>query len=185
MRMQPGDPYADLVEAWQSGQMMMEAFEAFAHHLFNWICSQRPELHQGEQAQDLAAKVIRLVDRKIHTFRGEAMFFTWVVEFAKNVLRDHAQKRPAEIPLPQLELPEQLAPDNPEQETLRQMEREDALAQSGLSDQERQVFTLRMDERLSFKEIGDQLQISANAAQISGMKAMKKIAVYLQAQGWR
>lgn len=180
---QEPDPDAPLVAAWQNMTLTRDAFEKFTNRLHRWFCSQDRRLREREQVKELVGETVRRVAMKIHAFEGKAKFFTWVIEFAKRVLFEHYEKR-KEPPAAMDTLLTEAAADDPEQEVLNEMELDEAKAQV-LTDHERRVFTLRWDEDLSFKEIGERVGTTDDAAQQTGMRAFKKVYGFIREQGWR
>jgi RNA polymerase sigma-70 factor (ECF subfamily) len=186
MREQQPDEDAALLAAWQAATLTPEAFAGFVNRVHRWFCRQDPTLAQREQAEDLTCETIRRVQLKIQSFRGEARFFTWVIEFAKRVLLEHYQKCARETLLPTELVQDRLegpAADDPEREALDQMAVDEA-CQRALTEHEAEVFALAWKEHLKPKQIAERLGITPNAAQLIRKKATKKVYRYLKDEGW-
>jgi RNA polymerase sigma factor (sigma-70 family) len=195
MKEQQPDPDAGLVAAWQAGEVTPESLQELGDRLVRWICGQDRRLRAD--ADDLAAETMERVFRKIATFEGRAKFFTWVIRFAQNVLLEHYKKERMEPPVVQEDGVDSDSPadaerepllrahaaDDPEKQAILRLAFQEA-RECALTPHEREVFRLRWDEELSFKEIGQQLEITDDAAQQTGMRATMKMRRYLKEHGY-
>src|SRR2546427_6587391 len=143
MRAQQPDPDAELVAAWQAGKdVTRETLEDLMNRIAGWICRRNDRLRP--HLDDLVAETIRRVYWKIETFRGEALFFSWVIEFAKYVLLEHYRKLKEEASVSLDEVSEPAHTEDPETVALFRLAAAEAVQM--LTEQERQVWVLRTFE---------------------------------------
>ena len=124
-----------------------------------------------DDALDLAQEAFLNAWRGLKFFKGDSTFSTWVYRLATNACLDHLrkQKRRQDVWLPQLvDEEDDSLPDVPDERyrpdtTYEQRERLEALQQglAQLSDEHRQVLTMRELDGLSYQEIGDILDLEA------------------------
>jgi RNA polymerase sigma-70 factor (ECF subfamily) len=173
------DPDAALVAAWQAGKLQLDQVEDLANRIMRWICK-RPI--SRDDAEDLAAETIRRVQRKIDDFRGQAKFFTWVIEFAKRVVWEHCEKL-GDTQLVSLEdAPEPEVQQDPEEIAIKRLTSQKAL--EALTPQQREVLQLHFGEGFTYGEIAAKLGITGNAAQLTGKRAAAAVGRHLKTNQW-
>lgn len=141
-------------------------------------------------ARDLVQKVFLQAWSKRASFRGDASLRTWLLRIATNLTlnelrRAHRHKELALAPAPD-GTPQELgtvdATAFESLETARQREQLAAAVQT-LPPKQRAVVLLRLYEDLSFPEIGEVLEITANNAKVHFHHATKTIKRRLAREG--
>lgn len=130
----------------------------------------------ADAAQDAFVKALRALD----TFRGDASFKTWLLRIAANVATSAGRKttRRREVALDS-------APDqtgdlgNPEREAVlrTEAERVERMLET-LPEKQRLAVTLRIQEDLSHREIGEVIGSSEGAARVNyhlGIKRLREL----------
>jgi RNA polymerase sigma-70 factor, ECF subfamily len=148
-------------------------------------------VRRHEVADDVAQEAFIRAHRALHTFDLERPFGPWVCRIAANLAINHLRSRPArEEPLPEghLETPSSAA--GPLEGLLDGEAREVLVrALAGLPDEQRAVFTLRVFEDLSYKEIAEALAINLGTVMSRLSRARERlrteIASYLGPAGQR
>ncbi len=120
-------------------------------------------------AQDVAQEAFLKAFRAIHGFRGDAAFRTWLLTItaneAKGALRRRGRRRESTL--------EDVAPiesddRSPEEEATLSAEVARARAMlDGLPEKQRLAVSLRIDQGLSFREIGEIIGSSEGAARVN------------------
>ena len=139
----------------------------------------------GERwADDLTQDVLLRVYRTIGSYRPIGRFEAWVYTVANNVCVDFLRRRRPEAPLS--DVAHEVAGRSP-LERIEDDERRDALlkAVEGLPADQKQVFLLREEGGLSFKEISDVLGCPLNTALGRMHYAMEHLRKALKAYGMR
>jgi RNA polymerase sigma-70 factor (ECF subfamily) len=129
------------------------------------------------QAEDAAQETWLRAMRALPSFRGQAMFSTWLHRIAVNCAlygrRKRERNRTREI-----ELPETLQPAAPEGRPLLRMRLEEAIDQ--LPEGMRRVLVLHDIEGYTHEEIGDLLGVAAGTCKSQLFKARAKMRAYLR-----
>jgi RNA polymerase sigma-70 factor (ECF subfamily) len=127
----------------------------------------------ADVTQDTVLKAVRGLDR----FRGDAAFRTWLLSIAYNeakaALRRRGRKK--ETPLEDA-APVASAGRSPEEEavTSREAARARAMLEE-LPEKQRLSVALRIDEGLSFREIGELIGSSEGAARVNYFHGIRKL----------
>ena len=138
----------------------------------------------GERwADDLTQDVFMRVFRTIGSYRPIGRFEAWVYTVANNVCLDFLRRRRPEAPLAEAEVAEGRSP----LERIEEDERRAALlrAVERLPVDQKQVFLLREEAGMSFKEIADVLGCPLNTALGRMHYAMEHLRKALKAYGMR
>lgn len=109
------------------------------------------------EAEDVSQDAFLRAFHRLHHFRGDAPFRSWLLRIAHNAALDHlARKRPEPVDPESLDSAEPAA-SRPPAERLEARERIERLERKlhGLSYQHRVVLVLRDAEGLSYEEIAD------------------------------
>jgi RNA polymerase sigma-70 factor (ECF subfamily) len=131
----------------------------------------------SDVAQDVTQDAFLKAFRALSTFRGDAAFRTWLLTIAANegrgALRRRGRRRETAL--------ESAGPlsdqaKNPEEEAVVTTESERARARlRELPDKQRLSVSLRVDEGLSFKEIGDVIGSSEGAARVNYFHGIRRL----------
>jgi RNA polymerase sigma-70 factor (ECF subfamily) len=138
-----------------------EIYEQYHRKVFS-LCLRL--LGHREEAEDVTQEVFLQVFRKLHTFRGEATFSTWLYRVTINAVLMHVRrnkKRARELPTDDGDVESiRMKPDKRRTETLMVNHLDLERAISRLSPGCRSVFVLHDVEGFEHKEIGQMLGIS-------------------------
>lgn len=137
-----------------------------------------------DDAMDLMQEVFLGVYRNLERFRGESQFSSWLFRIAHNKAVDMARRRYASPIQDVDELPEPGSADNSPHNLL--------LAEQGnqqvqnmlatLSTELRLLVELKVFQGMTFEEIAELQDISANTAKTRFYSALKKLRVMLENQ---
>lgn len=124
-------------------------------------------LRSTEDARDVAQRAFVQVYRQLGRFRGESSFRTWLWRIAANLALDALRKRGRDARLA-------LVPDErPGRDLLAEHRLRRALEE--LPERQRLVVELRAFEELSFREIGEIVGSSEDAAKVNFHHALKRL----------
>lgn len=137
-------------------------------------------LGDRELAQDAAQDAIVNALRGLHRFRGEASFRTWLLRIAVNAARSIARRKTRRREV-SLEAASDAATEGPDAATLAFRHDEAARANAcveQLPEKQRMAVTLRVQQGLSYQEIGAVLDCSEGAARVNyhlGVKRLREL----------
>ena len=177
----------ELIRGLQAGRP--EAFERLVRDYGDRIYRFVKRLAGERPAEDLTQEVLIRVHRSIGTYRPEGRFESWLFTIANNLCIDHARRRRPEAPLSDLDAdlaPERFAaPSRGPLEAMEEEERRKALlhAVDRLPFEQRQVFLLREEAGLSFREIAEMTGCPLNTALGRMHYAMEALRKSLKAYG--
>ena len=129
-------------------------------------------------AQDAFIKAFRALDR----FRGDAAFRTWLMTIAANeargAIRKRGRRRETDIDAVEPVAAEGL---DPGEAAIERSEADRARVQlAQLPEKQRLAVTLRVEEGLSFREIGDIIDSSEGAARVNYFHGIRRLRELLQ-----
>lgn len=154
----------------------MEAFEAVYQAYFDDVFRYALHLTKGNHAlaEDLTADCFLKAMGAIHGFRGESELRVWLCQILKRLYLDHLRRQNRRAPLT---LPDDL-PDPGDLED-RFVQADEAMrahrALHQLKEPYREVFSLRVMGGLSFKQIGQLFQKTANWACVTYHRARGRL----------
>jgi RNA polymerase sigma-70 factor, ECF subfamily len=142
-------------------------------------------VHNYDDAQDIAQEVFVEVHRSINKFRQESKLSTWLYRISANksinYLRDH-KKNKWLFNLDLLfekddENPERIGLEESPQEILEKDEKSDILykAIDSLPENQKMAFTLYKYDDLSYKEIGEVMDLSLSSVESLMFRAKKNL----------
>lgn len=151
--------------------------ELCARHVASVYRMCRSVLGDDDEAADATQECFVKAVRALHRFRGDASFRTWLLTIAGNEVKGvfRKRKRRAEQAL---ETAGPLASDQPGagDVTALKQEAERARVMVGkLPDKQRLAVTLRIDEGLSFREIGEIIGSSEGAARVNYHHGIRRL----------
>lgn len=131
----------------------------------------------GDMAQDVAQETFLKAFRALPGFRREAAFRTWILTIAANAARG-ALRRSGRRRETDIETVSPLASGEPNPEDDAVMSDEASRARAALDrlpDKQRLSIQLRVDEGLSFREIGDVIGSSEGAARVNYFHGIRRL----------
>jgi len=130
-----------------------------------------------QTADDLAQEVFIKVYNKLHRFKGQSSFSTWLYRITTNILNSYFRKEKLRRFLP---LGEQLFADDQADERAQSYRDELFSSLSRLSRQERQIVILRGLQELSVAEAAGILGTTENVIKVSYHNARRKLKGWLK-----
>ncbi len=131
-------------------------------------------LREEDEAMDAVQDAFVKVFKKVHTFRGDAQFSTWLFRIARNLCLDRCRRK-ARVPMDELDdsraydpprnpgpalLSSATTNSDPDSETMRQeLRSEITSALAVLSDAHKEILLLREVEGLAYNEIAELLDV--------------------------
>ncbi len=187
--MQPAPQPQDLVAAAQAGDRA--AFSALVreHQRAVFFAALRAGRGDEQLARDVVQKTFLQAWAKRESFRGDASYRTWLIRIASNLCSNElrrAHRRREVVPETEDGSPPELGRVEATAEASlheRQRRRRLRSAVDGLPELQRRVALLRLYDDLSFAEIGDALDVTANNAKVSFHHAVKKLRAALDPDG--
>jgi RNA polymerase sigma-70 factor (ECF subfamily) len=131
-------------------------------------------------AEDLTSTIFLKVVQNLNSFRhGAAPFSAWLYRVARNTLIDHAR---VAKPILDLETAVNVADkQNVSDETNEVLNLEAIKSQmTKLSDQQREIVTMRVWDGLSHKEISEILEISEGSSKVAFSRAVDKLRLGIE-----
>ena len=152
----------------------MEAFEAlYGRHkgrVFGFLLAR---LKDRSEAEDVFQAVFAKLHQKRHQYRQEIPFLPWLFTLARNTLIDHVRKRDAKgkyITVSEAAIESYAAPisdTSPIDEAVAEL--------SSLNESQRRALELRFNQGLTFAEIAEQMQTSADNSRQIISRAIRKL----------
>jgi RNA polymerase sigma-70 factor, ECF subfamily len=173
---EPGD--LELIARWRSGDERA-ATELVARHapaLARFAAASGAGADVEELVQDTFVRAFGAID----TFRGESSFRTWLFTIERRLLLD--RRRSERRRGPEVELDERhvaTAHDALDSVVAAESQQRLRVAVGRLSPTQREVFTLRVAEGLSYKEIAGAVGTTEGAARVHYHNAMRAIKEFL------
>ncbi len=132
----------------------------------------------ADASQDCFIKAFRALGR----FRGEAAFRTWLLAIAGNEAREYLRKvrRRGERELEDVDALSAPGLDPSTEVALRAEAARVREAVEGLPDKQRLSVTLRIDDDLSFREIGEIIGSSEGAARVNYHHGIRRLRELLE-----
>jgi RNA polymerase sigma-70 factor (ECF subfamily) len=168
----------DLVTRWKNGDQRAATLlvERHAEAVARFLSSIGLRVDVDDLVQDTFVRAFGAIDG----FRGESAFRTWLFTIARRLMLD--QRRAARRQGEQVEVQESDARTEYDaldavvaDETERRMQH----AMSRLTPTQREVFTLRVGEGMSYKEIAVAVDTTEGAARVHYHNAMRAIKEFL------
>ena len=173
---EPGD--LELIARWRGGDERA-ATELVARHapaLARFAAASGAGGDVEELVQDTFVRAFGSID----TFRGESSFRTWLFTIERRLLLD--RRRSERRRGPEVELDEShvvTAHDPLDSVVAAESQQRLRVAVGRLSPTQREVFTLRVSEGLSYREIADAVGTTEGAARVHYHNAMRAIKEFL------
>lgn len=187
MNVSDSAPMDDLIKGLKAGNAA--AFERLVREYGDRIYRFARRLVGERGAEDLTQEVLIRVFRSIGTYEPTGRFESWLFTIANHLAIDEARRRKPEAPLSELDEEmgaERFASGAPAPaESLEEEERRRAILQevARLPLEQRQVFLLREEAGLSFKEIAEMTGCPLNTALGRMHYAMEHLRKALKTHG--
>ena len=165
---------AALIERWRGGDERAAAtlVERHAHAIARFVASLGERDEVEEVVQDAFVRAFGSLD----SFRGESTFRTWLLTIARNLLRDRQRGRKrAKVHVEIRDDDLVSSSDALEGTVAAETEQRLRAAVEALSPMQRSIFTLRVTEGLSYKEIAIAVGSTEGAARVHYHNAMRII----------
>lgn len=174
-----GEPDDDaLIARWRNGDERAASLlvERHATPLARFIVSLGERRDVEEVVQDAFVRAFDSLDR----FRADSTFRTWLFAIARNLVRDRVRSRKAErLVIPIEEWHAATAKTALDVAVADETETRMRAAVERLSPLQRDVFTLRVAEGLSYREIATVVGSTEGAARVHYHNAMRAIKEFL------
>ncbi len=164
---------AELIARWQRGDERAATVlvERHADAVARFVVS----LGGGEDADEIVQDAFVRAFASLDGFRAESSFRTWLFTIARNLTRDHARRMRVRRHV-EIEETHAVVESDPLGGTVaEEMEERIRAVVAGLSPMQRDVFTLRVVEGLSYKEIAGVLDTTEGAARVHYHNAVRAI----------
>ena len=173
---EPSD--AALIARWRGGDERAATVlvERHAPALSRFVASMGERAEVEEVVQDTFVRAFGSLDR----FREASSLRTWLFSIARNLCRDRARanrRAPTAVPIDETHA---LTGDDPLSAAVAtETEARVRAAMDGLTETQRAVFTLRVTEGLSYREIADVVETTEGAARVHYHNAVRTVKEYL------
>jgi len=169
---------AELIQRWKEGDQRAATTLVERHSpalaRFAVSCGARQDI--DELVQDTFVRAFNSIDG----FRGDSSFRTWLLTIERRLLLDRRRsekRRPDKVEIQEGDAATQF--DALDGMVAEESRRKLTQAVTKLSPTQRQVFTLRVAEGLSYKEIADAVGTTEGAARVHYHNAMKAVKEFL------
>jgi RNA polymerase sigma-70 factor (ECF subfamily) len=173
---EPGD--LELIARWRGGDERA-ATELVARHapaLSRFAAASGAGPDVEELVQDTFVRAFGSID----TFRGESSFRTWLFTIERRLLLDRRRSERRRRPEVELDESHVTTTDDPlDSVVAAESQQRLRVAVERLSPTQREVFTLRVGEGLSYKEIAEAVGTTEGAARVHYHNAMRAIKEFL------
>jgi len=169
---------AELIQRWKNGDQRAATalVERHSPALARFAVSQGARQDIDELVQDTFVRAFNSIDG----FRGESSFRTWLLTIERRLMLDRRRserRRPDKVEIQEGDASTQF--DALDGMVADEARRKLTEAVTKLSPTQREVFTLRVGEGLSYKEIADAVGTTEGAARVHYHNAMRSVKEYL------
>jgi RNA polymerase sigma-70 factor (ECF subfamily) len=170
---------AELIRRWREGDggAATRLVERHAPALARFVAGEGERMETEEVVQDTFVRAFGAID----SFRGESAFRTWLFTIARRLLMDRrrAERRSRMVAtvdegdaVTQFDALDSMVADESMMRVRRAME--------ALSPKQREVFALRVEQGLSYREIADLIGTTEGAARVHYHNAMRAVKEAVQ-----
>lgn len=174
----PDEADSVLIERWKTGdsRAASELVERHADALARFAAS----TGEREEIEELVQDTFVRAFGSLQAFRGESSFRTWLFTIERRLMLDRRRAEQRQKSLVPIEAPDaQTTYDALDgmvaQETATRVRR----AVNGLSPMQRDVFAMRVEQGMSYKEIAAVLETSEGAARVHYHNAIRAVKEFL------
>jgi RNA polymerase sigma-70 factor (ECF subfamily) len=169
---------AELIQRWKNGDQRAATalVERHSPALARFAVSQGARQDIDELVQDTFVRAFNSIDG----FRGESSFRTWLLTIERRLMLDRRRserRRPDKVEIQEGDASTQF--DALDGMVADEARRKLTEAVTKLSPTQREVFTLRVGEGLSYKEIADAVGTTEGAARVHYHNAMRAVKEFL------
>src|SRR3954471_8254310 len=169
---------AELIQRWKNGDQRAATALVARHSpaLARFAISQGARYDIDELVQDTFVRAFNSIDG----FRGESSFRTWLLTIERRLLLDRRRsekRRPDKVEIQEGDASTQF--DALDGMVADEARKKLTQAVTKLSPTQREVFTLRVAEGLSYKEIADAVGTTEGAARVHYHNAMRAVKEFL------
>lgn len=167
-----------LIARWRGGdeRAATRLVERHAPAVARFVASMGERAEVEEVVQDTFVRAFGSLD----SFREASALRTWLFTIARNVCRDRARANRRAVPVvPIDEAHAQTENDPLEFAVATETESRLAAALGGLTETQRAVFTLRVSEGMSYREIAEVVGTTEGAARVHYHNAMRTVKEFL------
>ena len=168
----------DLIRRWQSGdtRAATQLVERHAQAVARFVATSGARDDADEVVQDTFVRAFAAID----SFRGDSSFRTWLFTIAKRLVLDRRRAERRSRVVATVEEGDAVAHFN----ALDAMVADESLqrvrkAVASLSPKQREVFTLRVEQGLSYKDIADLIGSTEGATRVHYYNAMHAVKEFL------
>ncbi len=171
---------SSLIEAWRDGdeRAATELVRRHAAPLARFLSA--AGAGAGEDVEDLVQETFLRAFRRIETFKGVSSFRTWLMTIGSNLLKDSWRRRSRrpEVSLEERDIVDQAGDPQDKVVAGDIAARIGAFVQT-LPRMQRDVFLLRAQQGVEYKEIASALGTTAGAARVHYHHAIKRLKALL------
>jgi RNA polymerase sigma-70 factor, ECF subfamily len=169
---------AELIQRWKNGDQRAATalVERHSPALARFAASQGARYDIDELVQDTFVRAFNSIDG----FRGESSFRTWLLTIERRLLLDRRRsekRRPDKVEIQEGDASTQF--DALDGMVADEVRKRLTKAVTKLSPTQREVFTLRVAEGMSYKEIADAVGTTEGAARVHYHNAMRSVKEFL------
>ena len=163
-----------LIARWRGGDERAATMlvERHAPSVARFVASMGERTEVEEVVQDTFVRAFGSLDG----FREQSALRTWLFSIARNLCRDRARASQRAVPAVPIDETHALTENDPlEIAVATETESRLGAALDGLTETQRAVFTLRVSEGMSYREIADVVGTTEGAARVHYHNAMRSV----------
>jgi RNA polymerase sigma-70 factor, ECF subfamily len=167
-----------LIARWRGGDERAATIlvERHAPAVARFVASMGERAEVEEVVQDTFVRAFG----SLQGFREASSLRTWLFSIARNVCRDRARANRRAVPLVSIDETHAQTENDPlEVAVATETESRLAAALDGLTETQRAVFTLRVSEGMSYREIAEVVGTTEGAARVHYHNAMRSVKEFL------
>lgn len=175
----------DLMLKVRSGELqyMGQLYERYKQWLFNFFLQMNRD---RELSEDLVQNVFMRIMKYRHTYTDDSKFVTWMFQIARNAQSEHFRRNAKQNLNSQLdeftyrmESPENYEKDMDKRDSHHTLQK----ALQLLPEEKREVLVLSKLKEMKYKEVGEALNCSEEAARTKAHRALKELrTIYMDIQ---
>lgn len=170
----------------KSGEVRLlgELYERYKKWLYNFFVQMNSD---RDLSEDLVQNVFMRIMKYKHTYSEESKFTTWIFQIARNAQNDHFRKNAKSTNHLDIEKVSYSMESDFNHDSDQDRKDEKQLlrvAMQRLSEEKREVLVLSKLKEMKYREVGEVLKCSEEAARTKAHRALKELkSIYLELQG--